>query len=439
MTEALITDLSKIDALRVISRSSVMRYKGTDRRPADIARELGVDTLMEGSVQREGERVVISAQLIEAASESSLWSNRYEQELTSILALQAEVARALAGEIEVELTPQEESRLAAARQVDPETYETYLKGRYYLSQFTPEGFAKGLRTLQQAIDRDPSEPLPWAGLAIAYSDLGHAPEAPPDAFARSKAAAERALELDDSLPEAYAALGEVELMHDWDYRAAERAFQQALGLKTSLARTHSHYGWLHYLYGRWDETLASFERAQAVDPLSPVHSAWLGWVYWWEGMYEEATAEAERALDLRPGFPAALSLLGSVHADQGRFDEALAAHRQAVAIDPIWSFGLGYAYAKAGKKDEALAVADELSGSEHAFNAWGLAEIYTALGDHDQAFHWLEAAYEGRHSWMPWLDKASTFDPLHGDPRFAELMRRLNLPGGGEERPALTS
>ncbi len=345
------------------------------------------------------------------------------------------MARAIAQAVEVELTPEEASQLAGARRVDAETYESYLKGRYYLNQFTPAGVEKGLRAFQEAIDRDPSEPLPWAGLAIAYSDIGHAPTAPADSFARARAAAERALELDDAVPEAHAALGEVKLMHDWDYHGAELAFQRALGLESSLSRTYSHYGWLHYLFGRWDETLAVFRRAKEVDPLTPFHSVWLGWVLWWEGMYDEATAEADRALDLRPGFPMALSLRGLVSADQKRFDEALADHRQAVAVAPVYSFALGYTYALAGRRDEALAVAAELGRSEHVFNAWGLAEIYTALGDHDQALDWLEAAYAGRHSWMPWIDKASTFDALHGEPRFEELVRKMDLPAVGAPAP----
>jgi len=435
ITEALITDLSKIDALTVISRSSAMRYKNTDRRPSEIARELGVDTLMEGSVLREGDRVAITAQLVEAETERSFWANRYEQELTSVLALQAEVARAIAREIELELTPQEADRLTGARSVNPETYEAYLKGRYFLNQYTPEGFQKGLQSLQAAIDHDPADPLPWAGLAIAYSDIGHSPSGSSDAFARARAAAEKALELDGSQPEAHAVLGEVKLLHDWDFRGAELAFQSALGNGSGLARTHSHYAWLHYLFGRWDEAVAAFRRAQEIDPLMPVHSAWLASAYWWEGMNEEAISEARRSLDLRAGFPAAAVVLGSVYVDQGRFEEAIPILREAAAVDPSLSFGLARAYALAGMEDEALALAAELGSGQQIWNAWGLAEIYTALGDHDRAFHWLEEAYEGRHSWMPWLEQASTLDSLHGDPRFEDLLRRVGVLGLPASRP----
>ena len=426
MTDALIADLGKIGALQVRSRTSIMQYKGVKKPLPEIARELNVDAVVEGSVLRVGEQVRITAQLIHAPTDTHLWAESYERDMGDVLALQREVARAIAGEIKVAVTPSEETRLASARRVNPETYEAYLKGMFHLNKFTPEGYEKGLAYLHQAIEHDPADPLAYAGLALGYSIIGHGPAPSPEALPRAKAAALKALELDDTLAEAHAVLAEVKLYYDWDWAGAEQAFQRALELNPNLAEAHGHYAWYLVLLGRKGEALAEMKRAQELDPLAPIYSAWLGQQYRSAGQYEEAIGEARKSLELNPDFPVGLSALGDVYAAKGMYEEAIAAHQKAGAVAPDLGWALGRTYALAGQKDKARKIAADLE--EEAKNHWGLAEIYTALGEKDEAFRWLEAGYEYRHNWIPWMGWNPNYEPLRDDPRFGDLLRRMKLP-----------
>ena len=426
MHEALITDLSKIGALRVISRTSTIRFKETDKSLPEIARELGVDAVVEGSVARFENRVRVTAQLIATKPERHLWAESYERDLRDILALQSEVARAIAREIKIAITPEEETRLAAVREVNPEAYEAYLKGMFYLHKFTPEGFEKGLEYLNQAIEIDPADPLAYAGLALGYSLIGH--EAEPDAYSLSKTAALKALELDSTLAEVHESFAEIKLYSEWDIAGAGQTFQRVLALNPNLPVAHAHYAWYLHLIGDQEDAIAEMKRAQELDPLNPLYAAWSGWIYWLAGQYEEAIDEARESLELNPDFPWGLHVLGGVYAEKGMFEEAIAAHQKAAAISPAVKWGLGRTYAMAGQRDEARKIAAELEEQPTPMNAWGLAEIYTALGEKDEALRWLEAAYEQRFSWLPWIRQWSAFEPLWDDPRFKDLVRRLNLP-----------
>ncbi len=427
MHEALITDLARLGGFkRVIARSSVMRYQETDKPLPQIARELGVEALVTGSVLRAGNRVRITAQLIKAESEEHLWADRYERELRDVLALQNEIVAAITQEINLQLSPQEQARLASARPVNPEAYEAYLKGKFYLNKFTPEGFQKGLAYLQQAIEKDPTNPLPYAGLALGYSLIGH--EAVPDAFTRAKAAATKALELGETLAETHEAFAEIKLYSDWDFAGAEQDFRRALELNPSLPEAHAHYAWYLQLIGRLDDALPEMRRAQEVDPLAPLWPAWQGWLYWWAGRYEEAIAEARKSVELNPDFPWGLYVLGGVYAQKGMYEEAIAAHQKAAAASRAVRWGLGHTYALAGRRDEARKVAAELEKEPTPMNAWGLAEIYTALGEKDEAFRWLETGFKLRFSWMPWIERNPAFEPLRDDATFQEMVHRLELP-----------
>jgi serine/threonine-protein kinase len=427
MTDSLITGLSKIGALQVVSRTSSMRFKGLDKPLPEIARELNVDAVVEGSVLREADRVRVTVQLIEGATDRHIWAESYERELTSVLALQGEVARTIAGEIHVELTPQEETRLVGARAVNPETYQAYLKGMYFLRKGTPEDSQRGLAYLQQAVDNDPADPLAYAGLALGYSVAGHGFAPSVENFPRAKAAALKALELDDTLAEAHAAMAEVKLYYDWDWIGAEKAFQRAFELNSSLALAHAHYSWYLFPFGRLEDALAEAKRAQELDPLSAHFTAYLGAAYWWAGQVDRAMDEARKALELNPGHPLGLYLLGAVYAEKGMFEEAIAAHQEARAIRPDLALVLGHTYALAGRRDEALRVVAESGEDYLQRNPWGVAEIYTALGEKDEAFRWLDVGYENRYNMMPWIGETPTFEPLRDDPRFQELLRRMNL------------
>jgi tetratricopeptide (TPR) repeat protein len=426
MTEELITNLAKISALKVISRTSMMQYKGTKKPLPQIAKELNVDAIIEGSVLREGGQVRITAQLIQASTDQHLWAESYQRDLRGVLALQGEIASVIAEKVRAALTPTERARLARARAVNPEAYEAYLKGKFYLNKYTPEGFEKGLAYLQQAIEKDPANPLPYAQLALGYGMMGH--EQAPETFPRARAAALKALELDETLAEAHEALAEIKLYSDWDWVGAERAFRRALEINPNLAQGHVHYSWYLQLVRPLDEAIAEMKRAQELDPLTPLWSAWLGWQYWEAGQTDNAIDAARKSLELDPNFPVGLYILGAAYAQKGMYVEAIAAHRKAGMASPAWRWPLGRTYALAGRREEARKVAAELEKEPTGLNPWGLAEIYTALGEKDKAFRWLEASFSSRAGYMPWIGIEIPFKPLRSDPRFQDLRRRMNLP-----------
>ncbi|MCX6555429.1 MAG: protein kinase [Candidatus Aminicenantes bacterium] len=431
MTEELITNLAKIASLKVISRTSVMQFKGSKKSLREIADTLGVDGVIEGSVQLSGERVRINAQLINAKTDTHLWAERYERDLRDVLAVQNEVALAIARGIKVQLTPLEQARLASARPINPEAYEDYLKGKFYLNQMTPEGFEKGLAYLKKATEKDPTNPLPFAGLALGYSLIGH--ERHPDAFAQARAAARQAEELGgEPLAEMYLAFGMIKLCSDWNFTGAEKDLRRALELNPTIGEALRWYSWYLFLIGHRDEALAEMKRAQEAEPLTPLFYADRGWQFWWAGQNDKAIEEARKALELNPNFNEGLHVLGVALAEKGMYTEAIAAHQKLAAVDPDWRWSLTRTYAQAGRKDEArkllakfLAEKPEATGD---WAGWFLAETYATLGEKDQAFHWLEETYKARMSFLPWICDNLAYAPLHGDPRFDDLVRRMNVP-----------
>jgi eukaryotic-like serine/threonine-protein kinase len=425
--ESLITDLARLSGFsRVIARPSVMFYVKTTKRLQDIGKELGVDTLVTGSVMRAATKLRVTAHLIDAGNEEHLWSDSYEREPRDILSLQNEIVRAIAQRAKLNLTPAERTRLASARPVNPEAYEAYLRGKYNLNRFTPEGFQKGIAYLQQSIEKDPTNPLPHAALALGYTLLGH--DAMPDVFDKAKAAARKASELGGSLAETEEAIAEIQEYSDWDFSAAEASFQRAIALNPSLPDAHAHYAWNLLLGEHFEEAYAEAKRAVEVDPLTPIYSAWLGWMYWQVGRNEEAIAAAKKSLEINADFPWGLYVLGSVYAQQGRFDEAVATHKRAAAASPLLAWPLGHTYALGGRKEEARKVASELEKNPTPMNIWGLAQISTALGEKDAAFRWLEEGFRMRMVWMPWIKSEIVFAPLRSDPRFQDLKRRIGVP-----------
>lgn len=404
----------------------MMQYKNTRKPLPQIAKELHVDAVVEGSVLREGGQVRITAQLIDAKTDRNLWAESYQRDSRSVLALQNDIATAVAGKIRVALTPAERSDLAKARPVNPKAYEAYLRGKFFLDKMTPEGFEKGLAYMQQAIRIDPNNPSPYAGLALAYCRMGH--DRFPDAFSRAEAAARKAVALGGELAETQLALGEIKFYKDWDVAAAGPYYQSALQLNPSLAEAHRQYSWYLNVLGRTQEAFAEMARAEETDPLSPLYPADLAWQYWEVGQYKRAMQEARKSLEMSPNFGEGLTVVGYVYADQKMYDKAIAAHRKAAAADKAWRWPLGIAYARAGRRAEALALAAELKKEPTPMNAWGLAQIYTALGDKDQALHWLRVAYKSRFSFIPWLNSDPRFAALRSDPRFQELASHIRFP-----------
>jgi TolB-like protein/Tfp pilus assembly protein PilF len=431
MTEELITTLAKMGSLRLISRTSMMQYKGTRKPLPQIARELNVEAVIEGSVMLEGGRMRITAQLIQASSDRHLWAESYERDLSSVLALQNEIAGEIAEKVHAVLTPAEQARLAAARPVNPEAYEAYLKGKFYLNKMTPEGYEKGLSYLNQAIEKDPTNPMPHAALALAYSIIGH--ERFPDALALAKAAARKAEELGGDPPaEMLLAFGMTKLYSDWDYEGAGKDLKRAIELNSSLGEAHRDYSWYLFLPGRRDEALAEMKRAQEVEPLNPLFYADRGWQYWWAGQIDKGIEEAQKALELDPNFNEALCPLGSMYAEKGMFAEAIATHRKLAEVDPAWRWSLVTTLAQSGPASEARQTLakffKEKPEATGAWAGWFLAEAYAALGEKDEAFRWLEAAYQERHSFLPWINDNPAYASLRSDPRFQDLRRRMGLP-----------
>ncbi|MHC4143457.1 MAG: protein kinase domain-containing protein [Planctomycetota bacterium] len=428
MTEALIANLGKIGALQVRSRTSIMQYKDVRKPLPEIARELNVNAVVEGSVMRVGQQVRITAQLIHAPTDTHLWVDSYQRDLRDILTLLGEVARTIARQIEITVTPDQEALLAAKRPINPKTYEAYLKGMFHLNKSTPEGTRKGLEYLHQAIEKDPADPLAYGGLALGYVISTHGPGAPPDAFERAKAAASKALELDDNLTEAHAALAMAKVYRDWDWEGAAKAYERALQLNPNLTLTRAHYAFYLLLFERVDDALAEMRKVQEVDPLTPLWPAWQGWLYLYPEQYDEAIKETNKSLELYSDFPVALYVQGCAYAGKEMYEQAMELHQKAGQLSPQWKCGLAHTYAMAGRLDEARQALAELEADHTPWDSWFIALIYVALGEKDQAFRWLEAAYgPPNHPYLPWMKHSPEFKPLRDDPRFGDLLRRMNL------------
>jgi serine/threonine-protein kinase len=436
MTDALITTLAQIGALRVISRTSIMRYKGERKALPDIARELNVEAVIEGTVLRSGDRVRIGAQLIDAASDTHLWSRNYETDVRDVLSLQNDVARAIAQEVQIQLTPHEHARLMGTRQVEPEAYEAFLKGRHHWYRRTPGSLDRALQYLQQAVDHDPTYALAYAGLADAHITLGwdlFAMQAPADTYPRAKAAAKRALQLDPNCAEAHAALGWAATGYDWDWKAAEDSLRRAIELKPQYGPVHIWYSHLLKALGRTRESADESRRALECDPLGLVLNMHMGWHHLYVREYQAAIDQLLKTLELDSGFILARMFLGEAYEQVGMFAEAIAQFQKAVDLSerrPVYLAGLGHAHAVSGNREEALAIAEELKHrSAKAFvPARGLAEIYIGLGDDDEALTWLTRAFEQRNGWLVHIKESQRYDRVRSDARFDALIRRLNLP-----------
>lgn len=435
MHEALISVLSKVSALKVISRTSTSVYKTVAKPLPEIGRELGVANIIEGSVRRSGDQVRITVQLIDVQTDEHLWAESYQRDLKDVLSLQSEVALAIAERVRVELTPDEKERLTSTRPVDPETYRAYLRGLYYLNQFTPDGFAKGIAYLHEAVENDPGDPLAYAGLARGYSLIGHsANPIPADAWLRARESALKAVLLDDRLPEAHTALAEVRLYYDWDWAAADESFKRAIELNPSQDWAHAHYGWYFQLTGDAKRAIEEMKQAKEIGPLNPLWSAWLAWLYWGENELDEALAEAKRSAQLEPDFPWSLHVLGGVYAAKGMYAEALAAHERLRPILPnVANWGFAMTYALMGRRDDALDVAARLAENPGQKDLLFLGQIHSTLGNKPEALNWLEAAHQAHADWFPWTGaRVAAFprwlETLSDEPRFQELIAGLHLP-----------
>jgi serine/threonine protein kinase/Tfp pilus assembly protein PilF len=435
MTEVLIANLARIGALKVISRTSVMRYKGARKGLPEIAQELKADAVIEGSVLQSGNRVRITAQLIHAATDQHLWAESYERDLRDVLALQSEVAQAIAREVEVKVTPQERARLATTRTVNFEAYQLYLKGRYFWNKRTEQNLRKSIEYFHQAIDLDPSYALAYSGLADCYSLLGwdlFGALPPREALPIAKAAALKALEIDDTLADAHNSLAWIQFAFDWNWPGAEYGFKRALELNPGHATAHHWYAEYLLAMGRQEEAIAEIKQAQELDPLSLIISSVVGWVFYYARQYDQAIAQCLKTLEMAPDFSIGHWILGRVYEQQSQFEKALAELEKAVALsgsNPFVLGSLGHAYAVSGNTGEARKVLEELmeTSTRRYVSPYSIATIYAGCGEKDLAFRWLERAYEERSGWLAWLKPEPVSDPLREDPRFGDLLRRIGV------------
>jgi eukaryotic-like serine/threonine-protein kinase len=392
MTEQLTTTLGQISALRVISRTSAMHYRNSQKTLPEIAGELHVDAVVEGSVERVGNQVRITAQLIEASTDRHLWARSYERDLRGVLALQDDVAQAIANEVRIELTPQEHGHLTTARQVNPAAHELYLRGLYELRKGTEEGIGEAIKKFQQAVANDPNEALAYAGMADAYYDQSTILRAPLEVMPKAKAAAVRAIEIDDSLAEAHASLGYVKLNFDWDWPGAEREFHRALELNPNLPRAHT--GYAHYLLTlrRTEEAGEELNRADSIDPFSGQSHINKAFLLFLARRYQEAIQAATPPGDDR--------VTAMSYAELGRPEEAIAAADRAVRTsqNPVILAQIASAYALAGNKNKARAMLGGLEGQvrQRYICGFNVACVYATLGEREHAFTWLEKAYRDR-------------------------------------------
>src|ERR1700676_4068957 len=434
MTDELISDLGQISALRVISRTSVMSYKHARKPLPQIGRELNVDAVVEGTVLRSGDRVRITAQLIEASSDKHLWSQSYEGELRDTLALQSKVAGAIADQIRVNVNPQEQAALKTARVVNPEAYESLLKGRYFWNKRTANGLQVALAYFHQAIDEDPKYAQAYSGLADTYALLGdwqYAVMTPKEALPKAKAAAIKALELDNTLGEAHNSLAFCLDGFDWDFDSAGKEFRRAIELNPGYATAHHWYAWHLSLLGRYDEAIAEMKKAENLDPLSLIINADLAEVLVLAHSYDESIRQSQKTIEMDPDFALAHNQLGQAYLQKQMHDEAIAELEKAAQLSrgsPTIIANLARAYAASGKRSETTKLLSDLKKRSNSIYSHGseIAVIYAALGDTDQAMNWLEKGYQERFN--PGVLLRPGFDSLRSDPRFQDLVRRIGLP-----------
>jgi len=433
MTEELVTSLGEVSDLRIISRTSVMRFKGSRKPLPEIARELGVDAVIEGTVARSGNHLRITANLVQASTDHHLWANSYDSEIEDVLVLESDVARSIAAAVRSNLSA-EQVHGASPRRVNPEAYQSYLKGRYYTSEWTKAGFKQAITSFRQALDSDPTYAPTYEGLADVYNLLalwGLQPAT--ETYPAAKAAALKALELDDGLAEAHALLGQIRFAFDRDWPGAEQELKRAIALNPSSSAAHFYYGVFLTAMGRTGEAIKETEQALELDPLTPTSNLQLGWVLYYAHRYDQSIAQLQKTLVLAPDFAYANMELGWNYAQKGMYAEAVEQCRRAVTLMPdeqVMLGSCGNVFGVAGKHQDALKLLGRLkyASARSYVDAYNIAFLYNGLGDDDHVIEWLERAYRERSPSLFGLRTDPWSDRLRSDPRFRDLLRRMNFP-----------
>ena len=439
LTEEMITQLGRLqpDRLRVLGRSSTWKYKRADRDIGRLRRELGADYILEGSIRLAADRVRVTAQLVQADDQSQVWAGSYERDLRDVLIVQSEVAEAVGKNIAITLTPDAQARLSHARSIHAEAYQDYLRGRYFFNRRTETAIRQALGYFQKAIAADAGYAPAYSGLADCYSSLGAASVVgglpPREAMPEAKAAAVKALQIDDTLAEAHASLAQVHLLYDWDLAASEKEFRRAIELDPNYTAAHHWYSHCLLPLGRTADSLAESKRALELEPLQLVVGTHLGWHYLYARQYDQAIAQFRKTIELDPTFPQTQRYAAWAYLQKGMHAEAIVALRaalSAVGRDPEIEGELGHALAVAGRRAEALAMLEGLKqlSTTRYVSPYSIALIHAGLGDRDRALDWLEKAYAERSDYMPYLKLEPMLDGLRSDRRFAALVGRVGLP-----------
>jgi TolB-like protein/Flp pilus assembly protein TadD len=431
MTEALIAELAQIRALRVISRTSVMRFKKTTQPIPEIATALGVSTIIEGSVVQVGGRVRVTAQLIDAKTDEHLWAQSYERDMSDVLALQSDVARAIANEVKVKLTPDESDRLASSSAVDPRAYDLYMRGRYHWNRRTIPDLRRALELFEQAVDIQPDWALGYAALAETHAVMGGWSALPPEeAFPRGREFARRALELDPNLGSAWACLALAEASWEWDWANAEEHFRKAIEVDPNNASARQWYAEHLCAMGRFEDALAQIEIALKLDPLAMIVAATKAWVYYYKYDVDRAIAECERVIAVDPDFHGVYDVLGHSSRLAGRHEQAAEALARFYETDaPGAGESIRNAYARGGMDAVVRVVIGGLKQASRAqyVSPASIAMYFASIGEADSAMVWLEKAYDERAYPIEWVAVSPYCEPIHDDPRFIDLLKRMKL------------
>jgi len=431
LTDELITNLASIQSLKVISRTSAMRCRGVSKPLPEIARELGVDGIIEGSVLRSNDHVRINIQLIDAPRDRHVWTQTYDRDMRDVLTLQSEVGRDIADRLDVELATGGKGR-ATPRPVNPQAYELYLRGRYYWNKRTPDALLQALDQFNRAVQLDSTYAAAYAGLADTYVLMSVYSGTPPaESYPRARAAALHALKIDERLAEAHASLGRVKSFYDWDWTGAEAEFKRAIELKPSLSTAHHYYSILLRDVGRVDDAIAEASRALELDPVSLIISTNLGDTYYYAGQFDQAIAQHRKTILLDATFPPVHLYLGRALEQKGRFEDSIAEFQKARSLAGKGPYALGdlaHAYALSGRRGDAARLLGEMVERLRRGESLQaeIALVHLALGDRDQAFRYLEEAYKAR-SGLNDLEVDPRFASLHEDPRFHDLLVRMGL------------
>ncbi len=434
MTDQLITNLAQLGNVRVISRTSVMQYKGTKKPLRQIARELNVDAVVEGSVLRSGQRVRITAQLVDAGNDQHLWAQSYDRDFGDMLILQGEISQAIADEIRLKLIPQQGTQLAKNHHVDPQVQEAYLQGRYHLNKGDEEEIRKGIGYFQQAIARDPHDARGYAGLADSYVALSDYYVPPSEILPQAKEASLKALELNDDLAEAHTSSGVVRFLYDWDWPRAESEFQRAIQLNPGLTDAHLWYGIFLGQMGRSGDAIAEVKNAETLDPLSLTVHVNAGWVLYLARREDEAIAEWRKTLDLEPQFATSHSSIWAAYVRESGFSGALAENQKGMRTDgdTLSLAALAGSYVASGNRVEAekvLARLQMISDSKKYYVCpYEMATAHASLGNADKALGWLQKGIHERSGCIPDMKTDPRLDALRSNPRFQELLRQVGFP-----------